>query len=231
MKDLTICIKTFERPKCLEECINSIRTFYPNVKIFVADDSEQPTYNNKADEYHFLPFDTGLSYGRNFLLDKVKTKFIMFIDDDTIFTSNECLEKMTSVLKNNQEIDLVAGSIIGNNFFGCLNKDGEILFRDQLKYRKITNGYKIYDYVLNLFVARTEKIKKIRWNNELKIVEHMDFFWRAKDKLISTRLDDCVFLNTSKRNSKYSKFRIDRIAFYKKKQCDLIGVKSIKDRR
>lgn len=39
---LTIAIKTFERPGCLQECVESIKKMYPEIKIIVADDSKTP---------------------------------------------------------------------------------------------------------------------------------------------------------------------------------------------
>lgn len=231
MKDLTICIKTFIRPKTLDKCLTSIRSYYPDVKILVANDGPDSIVNDKADQIFDLPFDVGLSAGRNHLLDKVKSEFVMFIDDDTIFSETSKVEDMLSVLHNNSEIDLVAGKIRGNSFCGTLEKENGTLFRNIGSYRSTVAGFKIYDYVLNLFVARTSKIKEVLWDEELKIVEHMDFFWRAKGVLCCTALDHVYFHNTRERDAEYSKFRVERIPFFMQKQCEKIGVTEIRDRR
>lgn len=231
MKDLTICVKTFIRPKTLDKCLESIRARYPDVKILVANDGPDPIVNNKADQVFNLPFDVGLSAGRNYLLDRVETEFVMFIDDDTIFSETSKVEDMLGVLHNNSEIDLAAGKIRGNSFCGTLEKEHGILFRNVGSYSSIISGFKIYDYVLNLFVARTSKVKEVRWDEELKIVEHMDFFWRAKGVLRCTALDHVYFHNTRERDAEYSKFRVGRIPFFMQKQCEKIGVTEIRDRR
>ena len=78
LNSLTIGIKTFNRPLCLSNCLQSIRKLYPNIKIIIADDSNNKIKtNNKeiADKYNAdlidLPFDSGLSIGRNSIISKV----------------------------------------------------------------------------------------------------------------------------------------------------------------
>lgn len=36
------------------------------------------------------------------------------------------------------------------------------------------------DVVANFFIAKTEKIRALRWDGDLKLGEHQDFFLRAK---------------------------------------------------
>lgn len=229
LEDLTICVKTFMRPHSLDKCLFSIRAKYPDVKILVANDAIEPIKNEKATIVFNLPFDVGLSAGRNFLLEKVATPYVMFIDDDTIFTQESNLQDMLEILKSNN-IDLVAGKIRGNDFYGTLEIEDGVLYRNCKSYRSIEQGFKIYDYVLNLFIAKTDKVKQIKWNEDLKIVEHMDFFWRAKDHIKSTVCENAYFLNTSDRPPRYSDYRVKRINHFKKMQCNVIGVKDIRNR-
>ena len=51
LSDITILIKTFERPEYLDRLIKSIKLYYPNIKIIVADDSRNPIVRNDV-EYH-----------------------------------------------------------------------------------------------------------------------------------------------------------------------------------
>lgn len=227
---LTIAIKTFERPGCLQECVESIKKMYPDIKIIVADDSKNPEKNELVDEYYFLPHDSGLSYGRNFLMSKISTPYCMMIDDDTKFVTPNCIDMMVSILDNNPGIDLVAGHILGNIFKGILEKDDDTLYKIIGKHKETINNHKIYDFVINLFIAKTDKIKKILWNNDLKICEHINFFYRAKDTIKSTVCHDAVFLNSSKTNPTYYKFRTQRVAEYTQKQCESLNVKKIQEK-
>ena len=92
--DVTVCVKTFNRPKLLNNCLKSIRWNYPNIKIIVADDGNINQNIGFDVEYHKLKFDKGLSYGRNFMLDKVKTKYFVLVDDYFIFTPETNLKKL-----------------------------------------------------------------------------------------------------------------------------------------
>jgi hypothetical protein len=67
IQDITAVIKTFERPNELDRVIQSLRGFYPDLKIIVTDDSRIPYPRNDVD-YHVMPYDSGLSAGRNLLI-------------------------------------------------------------------------------------------------------------------------------------------------------------------
>lgn len=229
IKNLTICIKTLERPEELDKCLKSIRKYYPKVRIIVADDSRAPSVNSLADEYYFLEHDVGVSAGRNFLIDKVDTKYCMFIDDDTLFTNESRIERALDILDDNKEINMVAGTIKGTTFHGLLEKRGEIMIRHMRKHRRIINGHKIYDFDIQIFIARTETMVENKWNENLKTVEHTEYFWRAIGNIVLTRIPDWRFLNTAARNTTYSKYRVQRIREYMKKQCDAMGVERIVD--
>ena len=207
----------------------SIRKYCGDIKIYVLDDSETPTINPLADLYIEESYDKGLSAGRNTLLSKVETKYFLLLDDDTIFTEESDINKMLEVLEHNPDIDIVAGHIEGNDFWGELEIEDKKLYRNKGFSREEIGGHEIYDFVINLFLGRTETVSKFKWDDRLKIKEHMDFFWKVKGELKSTRLGDVKFLNTSERNSRYSKMR-DRTSEFGRMQNLIIGVKEIVDR-
>ena len=39
--------------------------------------------------------------------------------------------------------------------------------------------------VPNLYVARTEKVRSIGWDNNIRMLDHQDFFWRASGNLVT----------------------------------------------
>ena len=51
------------------------------------------------------------------------------------------------------------------------------------------------DKVQNYFIAKTKSVQKIRWNNQLKTLEHTDFFTRAKGKLVTAYQDKMLILH------------------------------------
>lgn len=229
MEEVTILIKTFLRPGILDKCIKSIKKFYPNIKILIADDGKTNEKDKRQDviSHYILPFDTGVSYGRNFLLDKVETKYIFLADDDTIFTEETKIELLLNVLENNDEIDIASIWNKPEKFWGKLEKNKNVLKKIMHQHTEIINGYKVYDFVPNLFLGRTDKIKKIRWDNDLKICEHLDFFWRAKQNNIkSVFLENISAVNHHTKNKEYSKYR-DRVVKFQALQMKKIGVNKI----
>ena len=228
--DLTIIIKTFLRPGVLSILLKSIWKMYPDVRIYVADDSGKVDVRTDVDKYFLLPFDSGLSAGRNFLIDKVSTKYFMLLDDDTIFTSNTRLEWPLMVLDNYSNIDLVSGRYLPRKFFGKQVIEGGAFIRDMEIFNQIIDGFPIYDFTANFFIARTEKVRSIGWDDELKIQEHMEFFWRARSKINCTHLPYFSSKNSHATNKEYAKFR-GRSKKYQIMQCKKLGVSTITSRK
>jgi len=165
----------------------SIRRFYPKAHIVVADDSRVGRGHPDV-EYHHLPFDVGLSAGRNFLLDVCKSEFIWFGDDDFIFTEETDVASVVRLL-DRTGLDLIAGSmrVPGKgirHYEGLLERVDDVLYFVPRETRGVVQGVPLFDMVLNFFVARTAALQTIRWREALKVCdEHADFFLRAKGLL------------------------------------------------
>lgn len=198
---LTIGIKTFCRPKTLNECLNTIfkknNTYYP---IIIADDSltkyklQNLKIINKYKKIYKnievinLPFDSGLSKGRNAIVSKCITKYIMILDDSRTFTSKLKINNMIQFLEENNKYHLFCG-VINNRI------------RQHQKYSALFYSIKIIDNIINIktmptkkiksnlfknleetnigvnvFIAKTKCLKNVKWNSNLKIGEHELFF-------------------------------------------------------
>ncbi|XP_074835129.1 beta-1,4 N-acetylgalactosaminyltransferase 2 isoform X1 [Carettochelys insculpta] len=97
---VTIATKTFLRYHKLRILIKSIRQFYPDIKIIVADDSEVPEKIDEENvEHYIMPFGKGWFAGRNLAVSQVTTKYYLWIDDDYLFTENTNIEKLVEVLE------------------------------------------------------------------------------------------------------------------------------------
>ena len=51
------------------------------------------------------------------------------------------------------------------------------------------------DKVQNYFIARTESVRRVRWNNDLKVLEHTEFFTRARGGITTAFRDDMLVLH------------------------------------
>jgi len=88
LNELTIVIKTFERYKTLARLLRSIRKYYPSVKIIIVDDSLHPKKIKDVQKID-MPYNSGISAGRNEALKHVATKYTLFLDDDFVFLERQ----------------------------------------------------------------------------------------------------------------------------------------------
>ena len=194
MSDITAVVKTFERPKSLDRLIRSIRHFYPELHVVVADDSLNPLPRQDVD-YLSLPPDTGVGAGRNALLRHVTTPYFLTLDDDYEFTKETQIERLATIVANGQAV------IAAGNCLRCKRKLFRIKHRPQPYYGTIEigggrltlsrgsrsqhDGYLICDIVPQFFIADTAAIKAIGgWDDRLKTNDHQEFFVRVKQNAL-----------------------------------------------
>jgi len=58
-----------------------------------------------------------------------------------------------------------------------------------VKVGEEVGGAIVVSKVANVFLARTESIKAIRWDDDLRLVEHRDFFSRASGRLVCVQAE------------------------------------------
>jgi len=221
LSDVTFIIKAFNRHGCLLKLLTSIRQYYPKVKVYVADDGEDLPSSEileLVDEYYRLPFDSGLSAARNFLLSCLTTKYFLLLDDDFLFSKQTTIENFHSYLETNPSVDLVAGRLLN---FGreYAHYEKKLVFNDGvLTYKNESNGTiggrPIYDLVFNFFMAKSDSVRKVKWDNDLKLAEHTDFFYRAKGKLVSAYDKNVVVEHYPVRTEDYTKYRLRAKNFF-----------------
>jgi len=204
----TFIVKTFMRPDCLDRLIQSIHRFYPGARILVADDSHEPVQRSDAKVYS-LPYDSGLSYGRNYLMDRVETKYFVLMDDDHVFTEDTKIEDLIATLERGN-FDLVGAYINeADGHFpweGFFESEGSTLTIHPGSRGEV-DGILQVDICHNFFAARTETIQKIRWDEHLKMGEHSDFFVRAHEQIRIGVCPDVQAFHAPDRPSNYKSFR------------------------
>ena len=108
-ENVTFVFKSFERQKMAKRLYWNIQSYYPGVKVIIADDSSKPL--DLQDDYLEviqLPFNSGLSYGLNCAIEKVKTPFMVRMDDDELLTPFTNWGGQLKFLMEHPEVDLVA---------------------------------------------------------------------------------------------------------------------------
>ena len=201
---IAIGIKTFMREETLFKTIDSIEKHFPySYRLYIADDSgsiseeKEYLYQRLGVRGHVvirLPFNSGLSFGRNAIVQRVKEEYVLIMDDDICLTDSKSIEKMKQVLDSSEDIGLCAGMIYlpnGDGFGGHNYSRGIMLEIDKgALYRHSSRGklakangvlFNYADQVVNFFLAKRAIFKSVTWDSRIKIeFEHIDFFLQLK---------------------------------------------------
>nr|XP_055186095.1 beta-1,4 N-acetylgalactosaminyltransferase 2 [Nyctereutes procyonoides] len=183
LRDLvTIATKTFLRPHKLMTLLQSIRMYYPDLTVIIADDSKEPLkITDNHVEYYTMPFGKGWFAGRNLAISQVTTKYILWVDDDFLFNNKTKIEVLVDVLERT-ELDVVGGSVLGNVFqFKLLlekSQNGDCLHRRPGSFRPLDDfpNCVVTSGVVNFFLAHTERLQRVGFDPRLQRVAHSEFF-------------------------------------------------------
>ncbi|KAG7493716.1 beta-1,4 N-acetylgalactosaminyltransferase 1 [Solea senegalensis] len=207
---VTIATKTFLRYDKLQDLIDSIRKYYPTVTIIIADDSENPqTISGSHIEHYIMPFGKGWFAGRNLAISQVTTKYVLWVDDDFIFSANTKLEKLVDVLERTT-LDLVGGAVREATGYTSTyrqtisiepgEEDGDCLHMRR-GFHHIIQGFPncvVTDGVINFFLARTDKVQQVGFDPRLARVAHMEFFIDGLGSLHVGSCDDVIINHATK---------------------------------
>lgn len=223
---VTIAIKTFERPQCLTRLVRSIRTRYDvSGRIIVADDSRKPVVLQDV-EYHCLPFDSGVSAGRNFLLSRAPTPYFLLLDDDHVFLASTTLERLVHVL-DTTDIDIVGMACTDRPHNAGLLSLRKGVLTHSAGSHGMEAGCRVCDMVPNTFLARTQAVRALGgWDAGLKLGEHLEFFLRAKGKLKVASCPDVKIGHSRRAPGAYGRFR-SRAIRYLRRFMDAYGITKI----
>ncbi|XP_075407494.1 beta-1,4 N-acetylgalactosaminyltransferase 1 [Tenrec ecaudatus] len=198
---VTIATKTFLRYNQLKALIASIRRFYPTITIVIADDSEKPErISGPHVEQYLMPFRKGWFAGRNLAVSQVTTKYVLWVDDDFIFTRRTRLERLVEVLERTP-LDLVGGAVREISGFTTTYQHrlsveagppglGNCLHQRRGFHHELPGfpGCVVTDGVVNFFLARTDKVREVGFDPRLSSVAHLEFFL---DGLGTLRVGSC----------------------------------------
>ncbi len=190
--EIDFVIKTFLRPRCLARLVDSILARYPAAHLIIADDGD-PSPEALADyerlrqqghEVLLLPFDVGLSAGRNALVEHARRPFVLLLDDDFAFTESTRIETLVEVMRAEPSIGVAAGSLLDDGVrllsyeYALRLEDGVLHYLPAARAPRLIGGHlcRDSDIVLNFALFRRELFTELRWDPALKVREHTDFF-------------------------------------------------------
>ena len=224
IRQLTALVKTFERPRVLRRLVASMKRLYPALRIVVVDDSRQPTRLPDVETVP-MPYDSGISAGRNEGLRHVTTPYVLVLDDDFVFYRHTRLTHALELIERHPQIDIMGGQCVDLPFYRARPLPrGEIFPTSATPVAPLGSfigGLKVVDKVSTFYIARTEQLALVRWDPELKRIDHADFFTRALGVLI-TVFNPCLRIL-------HARTPFDRA--YMSKRLDLEASFQVLDRR
>ena len=164
-----------------------------------------------------MPFNSGVSVGRNAALDLVGTEFVLVTDDDIVFTRATDVDAARRRLQACPEIDVVGFLRVELPRWFAVDFGPDALFhghREPLRpWGELVGGLPVRYKIEQVYVARTEAIQRVRWDPAVRMVDHADFFSRAAGEIV-------VVLDTAIRayhaqtpfDANYARYRQDTAA-------------------
>jgi GT2 family glycosyltransferase len=209
MKNVTALVKSFLREPYLFRVVKSLKDLYPDIHVLVADDgyvSDVKEAKLKAmgvEGYIRLPYAScGITKGRNLLVDACETEYCLIGDDDFLYTEDSHLEFL---LKLMEVADIAGGAVMQGGIFGHYegfyrHTPEGVTFRDiDRTYSSRHSGieYSPADFIFNFFIAKTETLRRVRWDEQFHASwEHEDFFLSAhKAGLKTVYCPECVVVH------------------------------------
>jgi len=129
------------------------------------------------------PYDQGLAFGRNVLIDVIETPYFVYVDDDFVFVDNTSIPYLITIL-DKTEIDLVGGFVKDRpDYLGFSLQFNDTQIKQNQTHQGMIYDCHIFDIVPNFFAAKVNRLRLVGWDNHFKIGEHEDFFVRAKGLL------------------------------------------------
>jgi hypothetical protein len=182
------------RDNLLEACIGSVLKYKPKDSVILIGDQGLRTidikkkehYENLGCYFYTLKFDCGLSAARNHLVKCAKDMgcdYSLIMSESMVFNEKtQGIEKLYPYLESG-EFDLIGlklnnADIYWTGWISLKKHENFVLdFTDRQKPPDVGPIYKC-SIVHNFFLAKTESLFKVKWDDNLKLAEHEDFFYR-----------------------------------------------------
>lgn len=184
MGNITVLVHTYKRPECAKRLIESVPDGVP---VLVYDDSNA---------------DKGLSWGRNYLVSKAKTKYVIILDDDCFFEKDLDFDRLEKEMDDGGYDMMELRSHV--NYRGYYEVDGEIV-------RCVPSDERL-EYIANIFIAKTDTLKKFKWDESLKMGEHFAFFFTHRGNF-KLGISEFMVEHDHKNSEEYQKGRDRAIDF------------------
>ncbi|XP_078699220.1 beta-1,4 N-acetylgalactosaminyltransferase 1-like [Branchiostoma floridae x Branchiostoma belcheri] len=213
---VTIITKTFLRYSSVRLLLQSIQKYYPKMRVVVADDS-RPIEDLQSEyvDHYVMPFASGWFGGRNLAVSQVTTPYLLWVDDDFVFTEETKLEVMVDIL-DNSNLDLVSGVLGGMKAVkmalipGIHHDDGFcISYKPNQNYGQVPGFPNCYfvTRVTNFFMGRTDGVRSVGFYPAYSRCADREFYLEGLGKLRMAACRGIRIYHNQTRNTEYVKYR------------------------
>ena len=212
---LTITAKTFLRPATARRFVRTTRRTFTG-RIVLADDAPEPmAAPDDRTTVLSLPFNSGVAVGRNAAIAAAHTPYVMVTDDDVVMTAGTDLAGAVSFLEDNPEADAVCATLIElPRWYTWPYGDERELFpghQPPLRaFGDVVGGLPVVMKGPQVYVARTDRLREVPYDENLRMVDHRDFFSSASGRLVFVSAPQLVaFHARTPFDKKYTSYRDD----------------------
>lgn len=232
-RNVTFIAKSFERQHLARGLCRNISRMYPGASVIIADDSREPLEIGLANVRVLqLPFNSGLCAGLQAALAEVDTPYVMRLDDDELLTVRSKVHRELRYLMRHPELDLIgfghttairlhSPEFNFKEYYKCPMEDAPRPLKVPHMTR-IDENHMVLGKVANIYLARTEKLREVGFDSNIRVIDHHEFFWRAAGVITSAAaLDTVVFHRHNPYEKGYNSYRSDYAAdleYIKKKR-------------
>lgn len=217
-RNVTFIYKSFNRQKKAARLYKCIKSYYPNARVIIADDSREQLViegiESSEDVIVQLPFNSGLSKGIIAALEKVETPYVMRMDDDELLTPKTNVHGQLAYLEAHPGVDLVGVQATHRNpeamadLYSAFRMGPNMIVPE----KTMIDGKEVVGKTANVFLARTDKIRKIGYDANIRMLDHHEFFTRAAGVLVCVQDRSAYIMhchNHFEDPEKYGKYRRD----------------------
>lgn len=183
-------VTVYRRQRAAQRLVDSILRRWPGARIYVCDDSPEPTTYEGAKDVPAGNHDIGAAAKRNVLFEAAEEPYVMIYDEDFLVTDATDLVPFWAVIQSLDDVGIVCGELRHPEngrptwFTGDLFVDGVVSRIEgpgppqtlqwdgkQIRYNRVDIG-------LQWFLADRETLRLVPWDEDLKQGEHIELFAR-----------------------------------------------------
>lgn len=114
---VTFGITSFNRPHLVKRLLSSIGEHYPGATVAIAENGLTGWWDHPVEaldgdrEVCLLPFDAGCAAARNALIDRCRTEYLLFLEEDFVVTGRTRIELLVDILDSDGEVGMAGGYV------------------------------------------------------------------------------------------------------------------------